>query len=60
MLKRAHLQNFACSCWIFVRCRVESIPFEEFEDVYLLDFVGPPGFVKKTSSKAKRYGNMSL
>ncbi|CAA6663129.1 unnamed protein product [Spirodela intermedia] len=33
--------------------RVENIPFEEFEDVYLLDFAGPPGFVKKTSSKAK-------
>ncbi|MQL87108.1 hypothetical protein Taro_019641 [Colocasia esculenta] len=33
--------------------RVENIGCEHFDDVYLLDFVGPPGFVEELSSKAK-------
>ncbi|MQM05176.1 hypothetical protein Taro_037986 [Colocasia esculenta] len=34
--------------------RVKNIGCEHFDDVYLLDFVGPPGFVEELSSKAKR------
>ncbi|XP_078440627.1 DHHA1 domain protein [Wolffia australiana] len=34
--------------------RPENIPFRDVEDVYLLDFIGPPEFVAKISSKAKR------
>ncbi|KAF8398828.1 hypothetical protein HHK36_014690 [Tetracentron sinense] len=31
--------------------RAEDLPLDEFSDVYLLDFVGPSGFVREISSK---------
>ncbi|KAH7664565.1 DHH phosphoesterases protein [Dioscorea alata] len=31
--------------------RVDSLPLDDIGDVYLLDFVGPPGFVAELSSK---------
>lgn len=34
--------------------RLEQLPFHEFSDVYLLDFVGPSGFVGDVSSKVER------
>lgn len=30
---------------------IDSLPLDELSDVYLLDFVGPPGFVAQLSSK---------
>ncbi|KAK8916234.1 hypothetical protein KSP39_PZI022822 [Platanthera zijinensis] len=30
---------------------IDSLPLDELSDVYLLDFVGPPGFVARLSSK---------
>jgi hypothetical protein len=35
-------------------CRSDSLPLEEIKDVYLLDFVGPPGFVEDISTKVER------
>ncbi|OAY66173.1 hypothetical protein ACMD2_16329 [Ananas comosus] len=34
--------------------RSDSLPLDEISDVYLLDFVGPPGFVADLSSKVDR------
>eukprot|EP00252_Welwitschia_mirabilis_P021872 TRINITY_DN5730_c0_g1_i1.p1 TRINITY_DN5730_c0_g1~~TRINITY_DN5730_c0_g1_i1.p1 ORF type:complete len:320 (+),score=60.88 TRINITY_DN5730_c0_g1_i1:202-1161(+) len=34
--------------------KIEDLPFSDFEAVYLLDMVGPDGFVKDLSLKAKR------
>ena len=31
---------------------------EEIKDVYLLDFVGPPGFVEDIAPKVERYVNI--
>jgi hypothetical protein len=36
-------------------CRRDSLPLEEIKDVYLLDFVGPPGFVEDIAPKVERY-----
>ncbi|XP_010908624.1 uncharacterized protein [Elaeis guineensis] len=33
--------------------RVDTLPLEMLSDVYLLDFVGPPGFVAEISSKVE-------
>ncbi|KAL4186342.1 hypothetical protein AMTRI_Chr09g33410 [Amborella trichopoda] len=33
--------------------RVEDLPLEDLDDIYLLDFVGPAGFVKDIFSKVK-------
>lgn len=35
-------------------CRSDSLPLEEIKDVYLLDFVGPPGFVEDIAPKVER------
>ncbi|KAG2653090.1 hypothetical protein PVAP13_1NG427100 [Panicum virgatum] len=34
--------------------RSDSLPLDEIEDVYLLDFVGPPGFVEDIARKVER------
>ncbi|WVZ74171.1 hypothetical protein U9M48_022385 [Paspalum notatum var. saurae] len=34
--------------------RSDSLPLDEIKDVYLLDFVGPPGFVKDIAHKVER------
>ncbi|XP_008681586.1 uncharacterized protein [Zea mays] len=34
--------------------RSDSLPLEEIKDVYLLDFVGPPGFVEDIAPKVER------
>ncbi|XP_068640291.1 uncharacterized protein [Aristolochia californica] len=34
--------------------RPENLPLDELDDVYLLDFAGPEGFVKDISSKVER------
>jgi hypothetical protein len=36
-------------------CRSDSLPLEEIKDVYLLDFVGPPGFVEDIAPKVERH-----
>nr|DAD35886.1 TPA_asm: hypothetical protein HUJ06_006526 [Nelumbo nucifera] len=38
----------SASCW------VEDLPLDEINDVYLLDFVGPSGFVQAIASKVER------
>jgi len=35
--------------------RAEDLPLNEIDDLYLLDFVGPPGFVQEISTKVPRY-----
>lgn len=35
--------------------RAEDLPLNEIGDLYLLDFVGPPGFVQEISTKVPRY-----
>lgn len=35
-------------------CRSDSLPLDEIQDVYLLDFVGPPGFVEDIAPKVER------
>lgn len=35
-------------------CRCDSLPLDEIKDVYLLDFVGPPGFVEDIAPKVER------
>ncbi|KAK3158757.1 hypothetical protein QOZ80_2AG0141170 [Eleusine coracana subsp. coracana] len=34
--------------------RSDALPFDEIKDVYLLDFVGPPGFVHEIAPKVDR------
>ncbi|XP_004515253.1 uncharacterized protein [Cicer arietinum] len=34
--------------------RIEDLPLSEITDLYLLDFVGPPGFVQEISTKVPR------
>ncbi|KAK9106496.1 hypothetical protein Syun_022507 [Stephania yunnanensis] len=34
--------------------KVDDLPLGDFEDVYLLDFVGPAGFVEQISSRVER------
>ena len=41
-------------------CRSDGLPFDEIEDVYLLDFVGPPGFVADIAPKVQRSANIHL
>uniref|UniRef100_A0A5B7BD01 DHHA1 domain-containing protein n=1 Tax=Davidia involucrata TaxID=16924 RepID=A0A5B7BD01_DAVIN len=36
---------------VYSPLRAEELPLNEIDDVYLLDFVGPPGFVQQISSK---------
>ncbi|XP_058090525.1 uncharacterized protein LOC131236960 isoform X2 [Magnolia sinica] len=43
---------------MFVMCTsrrepTENLPLDEFDDVYMLDFVGPPCFVREISSKVR-------
>ncbi|KAK6148222.1 hypothetical protein DH2020_019134 [Rehmannia glutinosa] len=40
--------------WCMLYCRAEDLPFNEIDNVYLLDFVGPPGFVQQLSPKVGR------
>lgn len=35
-------------------CRAENLPLNEIDNVYLVDFVGPPGFIEQLSSKVGR------
>lgn len=35
--------------------RVEELPVDQIGDAYLLDFVGPPGFVQQLSPKVDRF-----
>jgi len=39
----------------YLLSRSDSLPLDEIEDVYLLDFVGPPGFVEDIAPKVERY-----
>nr|XP_043634076.1 uncharacterized protein LOC122605231 isoform X2 [Erigeron canadensis] len=39
---------------VYSPVKVEELPLEQIGDVYLLDFVGPPGFVQQLSSKVNR------
>ncbi|XP_022855420.1 uncharacterized protein LOC111376683 isoform X2 [Olea europaea var. sylvestris] len=39
---------------VYSPLRVEDLPLNEINRVYLLDFVGPPGFIKKLSSKVEQ------
>ncbi|XP_020407931.1 uncharacterized protein [Zea mays] len=39
---------------IYDPIRSDSLPLEEIKDVYLLDFVGPPGFVEDIAPKVER------
>ncbi|GFZ12310.1 hypothetical protein Acr_23g0006950 [Actinidia rufa] len=39
---------------VYAPIRAEQLPLSEIEDVYLLDFVGPHGFVQQLSSKVDR------
>ncbi|KAH6770520.1 DHHA1 domain protein [Perilla frutescens var. hirtella] len=36
---------------VYAPLRAENLPLNEIDNVYLLDFVGPPGFVEQLSSK---------
>ncbi|KAA8542904.1 hypothetical protein F0562_024061 [Nyssa sinensis] len=36
---------------VYSPLRAEELPLNEIDEVYLLDFVGPPGFVQQISSK---------
>ncbi|XP_058090526.1 uncharacterized protein LOC131236960 isoform X3 [Magnolia sinica] len=38
---------------VFDPIRTENLPLDEFDDVYMLDFVGPPCFVREISSKVR-------
>ncbi|CAK9164363.1 unnamed protein product [Ilex paraguariensis] len=39
---------------VYSPLRVEELPLDEIGDVYLLDFVGPPGFLLELSPKVER------
>ncbi|XP_057474819.1 uncharacterized protein LOC130762946 [Actinidia eriantha] len=39
---------------VYAPIRAEQLPLSEIDDVYLLDFVGPHGFVQQLSSKVDR------
>ncbi|PIN19440.1 hypothetical protein CDL12_07881 [Handroanthus impetiginosus] len=39
---------------VYSPLRAEDLPLNEIDDVYLLDFVGPPGFVQQLSRKVGR------
>ncbi|CAJ2667200.1 unnamed protein product [Trifolium pratense] len=39
---------------VYSPLRVEDLPLSEISDLYLLDFVGPPGFVQEISTKVPR------
>jgi hypothetical protein len=41
-------------CFYLLPCRSDALPFDEIKDVYLLDFVGPPGFVNDIAPKVER------
>lgn len=41
--------------YTFFFFRAENLPTDELKDVYLLDFVGPSGFVNEISSKVERF-----
>ncbi|KAG8378647.1 hypothetical protein BUALT_Bualt07G0007100 [Buddleja alternifolia] len=40
--------------WCLLYCRADDLPLHEIDCVYLLDFVGPPGFVQLLSHKVER------
>lgn len=48
------LSNFRFLINIIVFNRLEELPLNEIDDVYLLDFVGFPDFVKQLSAKVDR------
>lgn len=35
--------------------RVQDLPLNEIGDLYLLDFVGPDGFIEEVSTKVQRF-----
>jgi len=35
--------------------RAEDLPLDEIDDLYLLDFVGPDGFIEEISTKVPRF-----
>ncbi|KAL9155464.1 hypothetical protein ABFS82_09G005100 [Erythranthe guttata] len=39
---------------VYSPLRAEDLPFNEIDTVYLLDFVGPPGFVQQLSPKVRK------
>lgn len=39
--------------FLFSVCRVEDLPLNQIDHVYLLDFVGPSGFVQQLKSKVE-------
>lgn len=39
---------------VYSPVRVEELPLGEINDIYLLDFVGPPGFIHQISPKVER------
>ncbi|GAU30106.1 hypothetical protein TSUD_295870 [Trifolium subterraneum] len=39
---------------VYSPLRVQDLPLNEISDLYLLDFVGPPGFVQEISTKVPR------
>jgi hypothetical protein len=41
-------------CFYLLPCRSDALPFDEIKDVYLLDFVVPPGFVNDIAPKVER------
>lgn len=42
-------------CVPFSFFRPDDLPLHEISDLYLLDFVGPPGFVQEIATKVPRY-----
>jgi hypothetical protein len=47
-------------CFYLLPCRSDALPFDEIKDVYLLDFVGPPGFVNDIAPKVERSAHFIL
>ncbi|KAL0356403.1 UNVERIFIED_CONTAM: hypothetical protein Sradi_4087200 [Sesamum radiatum] len=39
---------------VYSPLRADDLPLNEIDNVYLLDFVGPPGFIQQLSSKVER------
>lgn len=43
-----------------LNCRAEDLPLDEIDNVYLVDFVGPPGFIQQLSPKVERQIHCSV
>lgn len=57
MPRRAPLTTMILIIMFF---RVEELPVDQIGDAYLLDFVGPPGFVQQLSPKVDRFALLHL